>query len=112
MPQEDTHLEGHKFPYNACELLCSENNFIIDKLADVLRIEEEDSNANSDSVEEPESNNEVNDQHNEAINEVLNEHDIAKDDIDEFDEFHIKEEEYSNMVKGGKDIDVSINVYI
>jgi hypothetical protein len=32
--------EGHKFPYNACEVLCSENNFIINKFFEEPVIEE------------------------------------------------------------------------
>jgi hypothetical protein len=40
MPHEDSLSVGYKFPFNACEILCSENNFIVDKLTDVVRIDE------------------------------------------------------------------------
>jgi hypothetical protein len=42
MPKEDTEQEGRRFPFNACEILSSENNFIVDKLMEVVRIDEED----------------------------------------------------------------------
>ncbi len=32
MPESDELNEGHKFPFNACEILQSENNFILDKI--------------------------------------------------------------------------------
>ena len=32
MPKEDKINEGHKFPFNACELLCSLNGFNINRI--------------------------------------------------------------------------------
>lgn len=32
MPIEDDLKIGHKYPFNACEILCSENEFIVDKI--------------------------------------------------------------------------------
>jgi hypothetical protein len=39
MPVEDTLQEGHRYPYNACELLCSDSNFILNKLIDIVRLD-------------------------------------------------------------------------
>jgi hypothetical protein len=47
MPQEDDRLKGHKYPFNACEILCSENGFIIEKIMEMIRIHE-DSDSDSD----------------------------------------------------------------
>ena len=32
MPKEDNQQIGHKFPFNACEILCSSNGLNINKL--------------------------------------------------------------------------------
>jgi hypothetical protein len=39
MPKEDNLQEGYKFPFNACEILCSENSFILDKFINIIRID-------------------------------------------------------------------------
>lgn len=41
-PLEDEHKRGHKFPFNACEILCSENQSILGKIFDDHKNEEED----------------------------------------------------------------------
>jgi hypothetical protein len=119
MPEEDTMQEGHKFPFNACELLCSENNFIADKLAGVIKVDSEDSDSDSESEKvsisrsislerADESNNEEHNQNQEdkaKENDLIlldeNEHDIAKDCIinDDLKDIQIKDEEYSNTIK-------------
>jgi hypothetical protein len=40
MPSEDT-PEGHKYPFNACEILCSDNDFIIDSIIQVFKIDQD-----------------------------------------------------------------------
>lgn len=45
MPENDDHETGYKFPFNACEILQSENNFILDKIFEsVEEVEFEDAN--------------------------------------------------------------------
>ena len=41
-PTEDEHKRGHKFPFNACEILCSENQSILGKIFDDKKEDEED----------------------------------------------------------------------
>ena len=38
-PTEDEHKRGHKFPFNACEILCSDNPVIVSKLFDEHKVE-------------------------------------------------------------------------
>jgi len=39
MPLEENHKVGHKYPFNACEILSSENSFIIDKFLESIKDE-------------------------------------------------------------------------
>jgi hypothetical protein len=104
MPEEDTILEGHKYPFNACELLTSENNFIADKLADVIRLDGDDSSGSDSAVSlsrsisleqaEPDSVQEEN-----KDGELV----LTIDDKDIGDEIRIKEEEYSNTLNRAND---------
>jgi len=41
-PEKDEYSTGHKFPFNACEILCSQNSFIIDKLIENHKLADED----------------------------------------------------------------------
>lgn len=41
-PTEDEHKRGHKFPFNACEILCSENQSILKKIFDENKNEDEE----------------------------------------------------------------------
>jgi hypothetical protein len=58
MPLSDDIKIGFKFPFNACEILCSENSFILDRLLEVIKVEldegshsDSDSNSNDDEQE-------------------------------------------------------------
>ena len=42
VPAEDDKVKGHKFPFNACEILCSENGFILDKLVEKTEVVDDD----------------------------------------------------------------------
>ena len=37
MPAEDSPTIGHKFPFNACEILCSLNGFNINRIMDLTK---------------------------------------------------------------------------
>ena len=45
MPKEDEYETGHRYPYYACELLCSTNGLNIDRLLDIY---DEDNNENNE----------------------------------------------------------------
>ena len=51
MPLEDTQEKGHKYPFNACEILCSMNGLNIEKLSEVTKTDnkEKSEDNNSDS---------------------------------------------------------------
>jgi hypothetical protein len=55
-PTSEDHNIGYKFPFNACEVLCSENVYVINKLLENSNKKEEveNSNKNSDEIEEGE----------------------------------------------------------
>lgn len=50
MPQSDELNIGHKYPFNACEILCSENSFIIDKLIENTRLQDEDEDSDDSNI--------------------------------------------------------------
>lgn len=35
MPECDEFKPGYKFPFNACEVLCSDSSFVIDKIVEI-----------------------------------------------------------------------------
>ena len=37
MPKENNQQLGHKFPFNACEILCSLNGFNINRIMDLTK---------------------------------------------------------------------------
>jgi hypothetical protein len=41
MPQEDKQAEGHKYPFNACEILCSESGLNLLRLLETKEVKEE-----------------------------------------------------------------------
>jgi hypothetical protein len=41
-PAEDNHKLGHKFPFNASEILCSENVFVVEKFFEDVKTMDED----------------------------------------------------------------------
>ena len=49
MPSEDSPTIGHKFPFNACEILCSSNGLNMNKLINLKddKISDEDSKKKS-----------------------------------------------------------------
>lgn len=42
MPNEDDLKIGHKYPFNACEILCSDNSFILEKIIENTKLANED----------------------------------------------------------------------
>ena len=52
MPENDTLLEGHKYPYNACELLCSDAGINLNKLLRTKMEEKKEEEKEEDKKEE------------------------------------------------------------
>ena len=75
MPSEDTPTIGHKYPFNACEILCSANGLNINKLMSLKK---------EVKVEENKDNEEKNE--NKENDENLNDVDNLNDDIKDFEE--------------------------
>lgn len=63
MPAEDDPKKGHKYPFNACEILCSENAFIIDKIMENTKLaNESDDSDDSNFFKVKRKKNSANDQ--------------------------------------------------
>ena len=56
MPKEDNQQIGHKFPFNACEILCSFNGFNVNRIMDLSK--EKKDNENKINEEKGKNNNE------------------------------------------------------
>ena len=69
MPSDDSQMIGHKYPFNACEILCSQNGLNINKL---LNLKDED--VKEEEKEKEKEENEEND------NKKDNENDDKKDE--------------------------------
>ena len=50
MPIDDDLKIGHKYPFNACEILCSENSFIIDEILDNTKLANEDDDSDDSNI--------------------------------------------------------------
>jgi hypothetical protein len=95
MPENEEYKEGYKYPYNSCEILCSENGLNINKLLNVHNestssIESDNININSDekdnlknTTEKGENNNIQNEQdvkmEDENMDKNVNDENIKKD---------------------------------
>jgi len=55
IPSADELKLGHKYPFNACEILCSENTFIVEKLLEFTKEEEENTTGNDEQKPRKES---------------------------------------------------------
>jgi len=55
MPESDDLKFGHKYPFNACEILCSESSFIMDRLFEMVKIEDDNTDSEHDTSERKES---------------------------------------------------------
>ena len=80
MPDNEEYKEGYKYPYNSCEILCSENGLNINKLLNVHNestssIESDNININND-----EKDNSKNTTEKEENNNIQNEKDVKMED--------------------------------
>jgi hypothetical protein len=93
-PLEDSQKVGYKFPFNASEILCSENVFVIDKyFEDANRPIEEDEKEREEEKHTQENGED------EAVKEIANE--ISKLEIGD------KNEEISKEISENKNIEIN-----
>ena len=67
MPEEDNQEKGHKFPFNACEILCSINGINIEKLTDLSKSKNKEKSGENN----PDSNINNNEDKDEKIVEKI-----------------------------------------
>ena len=61
MPSEDEFKKGHKYPFNATEILCSNNKDILDRFLNEIKIsEDDDSESEEDDDDKDEEENKEN----------------------------------------------------
>ena len=90
MPSEDSPTIGHKYPFNACEILCSANGLNINKLMTLkkeVKVEE-----NKDNEEKNDEN--LNDVDN--LNEDIKDFEEKKEDVEEKKEENAEEKKEEN----------------
>ena len=86
MPSEDSPTIGHKFPFNACEILCSSNGLNMNKLINLKddKISDEDSKKKSNDNEDIQDFNDKNDNNdNDDDNKEDNEQEKNDDNVQE-----------------------------
>jgi hypothetical protein len=107
MPINDTYGIGYKYPFNACEILSSDNNAIFERFVEVVNIDSEGLvvNAQTDPTEE---------ELDEAIDQVSRKLDMIKikgelnEECDKVDDFmEGMEVQLEEAVKKEKDIVVN-----
>ncbi len=54
MPGEDTAKIGHLFPFNSCELLCTNNSFILDRFLEEMKMAKDSDSEGEEEEEERE----------------------------------------------------------
>ena len=86
MPSDDSQLVGHKYPFNACEILCSQNGLNINKL---LNLKDEDVKEEEKEKEENEEKDDKKDDENDGKNEENED----KNETREEGKVEVKEEE-------------------
>ena len=82
MPTSDDQKIGHKYPFNATELLCCDNNGIIDKLMNEIQIDNEDSDEDEKEGKEEKEEKEEEEKEKKDENEDNEEFVEVKEDED------------------------------
>ena len=103
MPSEDEFKKGHKYPFNATEILCSNNKDILDRFLNEIKISEDDdseSEEDDDDKEEEEKNKENKNNTISMIETIQNKiEEIQKEPKEEKKEEVNKEEEKIEELK-------------
>ena len=84
MPKADDQKTGHKFPFNATEILCCDNASVVARIMNEIRMGDDNTDEEEDEKEEGEKEKENNEDYNA-------EDDKKKEENDEF--FEVKEDE-------------------
>jgi len=83
MPTEDSIRIGHKYPFNACEILCTDNIFVLDKIIENTKLADEDDDSDdsnfykgkekklSEDVNSRKNSNDSNQESNSDDNEIV-----------------------------------------
>ena len=81
MPENEEYKEGYKYPYNSCEILCSENGLNINKLLNVHNYESTSSiESDNININNDEKDNSKNTTEKEENNNIQNEQDVKMED--------------------------------
>ena len=95
MPSEDTPTIGHKYPFNACEILCSSNGLNINKLMTLKKeVKVEENKDNEEKNENKENDENLNDVDN--LNDDIKDFEEKKEDIEEKKEENAEEKKEEN----------------
>ena len=95
MPSEDTPTIGHKYPFNACEILCSANGLNINKLMTLKKeVKVEENKDNEEKNENKENDENLNDVDN--LNDDIKDFEEKKEDIEEKKEENAEEKKEEN----------------
>ena len=96
MPSEDTPTIGHKYPFNACEILCSANGLNINKLMSLKKeVKVEENKDNEEKNENKENDENLNDVDN--LNDDIKDFEEKKEDIEEKKEENEVEKKEENV---------------
>ena len=81
MPENEEYKEGYKYPYNSCEILCSENGLNINKLLNVHNYESTSSiESDNININNDEKDNSKNTTEKEENNNIQNKQDVKMED--------------------------------
>ena len=95
MPSEDTPTIGHKYPFNACEILCSSNGLNINKLMTLKKeVKVEENKDNEEKNENKENDENLNDVDN--LNDDIKDFEEKKEDVEEKKEENAEEKKEEN----------------
>ena len=113
MPENEEYKEGYKYPYNSCEILCSENGLNINKLLNMHNestssIESDNININNDEKEiskniiEKEENNNIQNDHDVKMEDENMDNNVNNENINKDKEKNENSEKEDNLNENDK----------
>ena len=104
MPSEDTPTIGHKYPFNACEILCSSNGLNINKLMTLKKeVKVEENKDNEEKNENKENDENLNDVDN--LNDDIKDFEEKKEDVEEKKEENAEEKKENEEEKKEENVE-------
>ena len=104
MPSEDTPTIGHKYPFNACEILCSANGLNINKLMTLKKeVKVEENKDNEEKNENKENDENLNDVDN--LNDDIKDFEEKKEDVEEKKEENAEEKKENEEEKKEENVE-------